>query len=228
MRNLNFRLPGIPLSPLLAAITTRREAPQSVVVHDDAAKPDHTTVQSGAYYLLAEDSPPQAVLSQWLDESDLPPVNQWHSNGGGATVSVGRIVIDAHGSGGGDDYQTPKYEVEAGGGQGSLSVGYLLIDTPFVRVYPLVGLGGTGGGLDLTPEASNNGHRPHQSGWFALLLRGGIGAEFTLTFWRLRLYLTLRAGYFVPVFDVILGEGGDTSRLPRPFFRIALGTGWRH
>lgn len=228
MRKLNIKLPGVMFSPLLAAITTRRAAPQPVVIHDATAAPDHTTTQSGAYYLLAEDVPPQEVLSDWLDENDLPPVNQWSSNGGGATVSVGRVVIDAHGSGGGDDYHTPKYEVQAGGGQGSLSVGYLLVDMPFVRVYPLVGLGGTGGGLELHPVASNNGNRPHHSGWFALLLRGGIGAEFTVALWRLRLYLTLRAGYFVPIFDVIMGEGGDTSRLPRPFFRIALGTGWRH
>jgi hypothetical protein len=177
------------------------------------------------YAKLAETDSSRQDVNHWLAAEDHPQADQWHGGGGGGVVTVGRVVIDGQGSGGNDTYRSRTHQIETNGGQGAMQIGVLLLDTAFVRVYPLAGIGGTGGGVSLTPLASNNGAEPHRTGWFALLVSGGIGVDFRLPFWWLAVWIGLRVGYQLPAFNVQLGEGEEIGAHPRPFFRILMGTG---
>ena len=190
-------------------------------------KPQRTApkVAFGVYAKLAETDQSQQDANRWLAVENYPQAEQWRGGGGGGVVTVGKVVIDGHGAGGGDSYRSRNHEIETGGGHGAMQLGVLLIDTPFIRVYPLVGIGGTGGGVSLAPVASNNGSEPHRTSWIAMLVSGGIGADFRLPLGWLNVWIGLRAGYQVPTFNVQIGEGVEVGVQPRPFFRILLGTG---
>jgi hypothetical protein len=214
-----------PLSVLFGALRLA-EKPARARRQRPKARAADPRVSFGVYAKVAETDLSQDDVNHWLARQELPRADRWRGGGGGGLVTVGRVVIDGQGSGGGaDEYESTSHTIAASGGQGGMQIGVLVIDTPFARVYPLAGFGGTGGGVRLAPLASTNGSEPRDSGWFAMVLNGGIGVDFRLPLWWLSVWIGLRVGYQLPAFTVQFGEGADVSVRARPFFRVLIGTG---
>lgn len=74
---------------------------------------------------------------------------------GGGTYGIrkDRLLIEGSGEGGGTVLDRSEGQtVGAGMGRGSIAVGYMLLHTPGLRIYPLIGFGGGGGGAGSRPK----------------------------------------------------------------------------
>jgi hypothetical protein len=220
-----IRLLRSVLSLPFAALRLAEKPARIVRRQRPAANSTAPNVSFSVYAPIIETDQARQDTNRWLEAEVYPPPDQWRGGGGGGMVTVGKVVIDGHGSGGRNDDRRSSYKIEAGSGQGGMQIGVLLLDMPFVRVYPLMGIGGTGGEITLAPQASNNGSEPRRTGWFALMINGGIGADVRLSLRWLQLWIGLRMGYHVPALNVQIGAGEEIGVQARPFFRVLVGTG---
>ncbi len=186
------------------------------------------------------------------------PADQLFQIGGGLYGLRGRLLI------GGEGYALMGDEVSSTGGRetktlgaaGFFNLGYLVVDRPIVRAYPLLGLGGVhlsyriqeAGAVGLGPNVANPSfaqvlQSPGQrsvlsSAGFALSLGGGVDVTPVM---RRRangstygLLLGVRAGYqWTPVRDDwrlydIAVTGGPDDLLDGFFFRVSIGGSGRH
>ncbi len=161
------------------------------------------------------------AMTTWLKEQGLPRVHAMPGGGGGAAITAGRLVIDGCGGGAGDVEAIDGGELSYGGGYGAFDIGFIVAQNRFFRIYPLVGVGGMGGGAsrDMTAEDDSS----TSSGWGAALFRGGIGIDFMLKVWRVGVLVGLRFGYQSGAFHAQSGDGPEIDTPEGPFFRIIVG-----
>lgn len=100
--------------------------------------------------------------------------------GGGGYGQIGRLVVGGQGEGGGSTAEDAYLISSVGAGGGFGVFGWLLIDSAWLRVYPLVGVGGRGSGVSVRPK--NNTSRGVGLGTGGANLVAGIGLEVRLPF----------------------------------------------
>ena len=178
--------------------------------------------ETRAGYITAHDTAlaAQAVRS-WLAELAMPGVQKMRGGGGGALITTGRLVIDSSGYGGGSGHLTPAGEMSYGVGQGALDLGTILFENRFLRITPLLGVGGMGGGATCATEAGANERCGTQ--WVALLLRGGVGIDLILRVWRVGVLIGFRFGYQSASCHLQYGDGPEIGAPEGPFFRVVGG-----
>jgi hypothetical protein len=151
-------------------------------------------------------------------------------NGGGMLSKRGKLLIDSEGGGGGYLGEAGAHHIAYGGGFGFLNVGYL-IKTGWLRVYPLVGIGGGGMGLSLSEKSAIPPGEPLappenrvDAGMGGMMLNTGLGLEVKIG-GRLALVVGLRIGYMHRL--VTFGDQHVPGALGnRPYLRFTIGGGW--
>jgi hypothetical protein len=221
MRNQRW-LPG--LLRLVAGLPLAAVAPANA--EDDGSR--RRLTRSGGYFALEQNRFESESLNAWFDAQGHPLSQEaeGEGGGGGALMTFGRMVMDAGGSGVGGEEETASSELLFGYGMGHASVGYILAQDRLVRVYPLVGIGGAGGGLTITPRsgAETPAGEPDESEgeWGAALTTVGIGADLTLHVWRLGVVFGLRIGCYYGLLS--FSRNMDDVKPPTgPFVRLIVG-----
>ncbi len=178
--------------------------------------------ESLADYITVHDTAlaAQAVQS-WLAALNLPGAHEMRASGGGALITSGRLVMDGSGYGGGSGRQTLAGDTACGVGQVAFDLGLILFRNRWLRIYPLLGVGGMGGGATCQPPAGSDGRCGTQ--WAALLLRGGVGLDLTLRVWRVGLLIGFRFGYQSASRHLQCGNGPEIGVPEGPFFRVVVG-----
>lgn len=75
------------------------------------------------------------------------------SLGGGGHFSTDNLIIGGEGHGlMGGDVSSPDYRISAEGGYGFFNVGYVLFKNKSIIAYPLIGIGGGGASVRITPR----------------------------------------------------------------------------
>jgi hypothetical protein len=145
--------------------------------------------------------------------------------GGGGYFRVGSWMVGGEGGGGGADIKKRHYVTHAGEGGGSGSLGYVVYEDETMRVYPMLAIGGGGGGVSVE-DTRKEDRRPRKN-WPAAgtggpLLRFGVGFEYRLPVWgAVGLTVGLHAGLTITPLRLrwISRNLGD-KKLPRsPFVR---------
>ena len=134
------------------------------------------------------------------------------ANGGGFSGRAGRFLIETGGSGGGTLKNENGYQLAAGSGQGGVNLGFVLKGGSGLRIYPLVGIGGQGGGFSVKDET---GKALVNSGLADFIYNAGLGIDFKIG-WRVGFIFGVRIG-----FDAPLNTGQHI-----PFTRYIVGFGW--
>lgn len=210
---------GVLLSALLLGAAVWRRHDPADDEADDAHNDDDS---SGAgwgvtgYYAAEDLAPMRLALTEWLERYSIVYKSELASGGGGATFSRGRLVFDAGGGGFGNKPEVDN-DVTFGGGQGGVGVGLALIQNRLLRVYPLVGFGGMGGGVD-----NADGDVP-KGGWYSAFFSTGLGIDLRLTLWRVGLLVGLRIGYRHDVMNAQFADGVAFEQPRGPFIRFVIG-----
>ena len=212
----------------MSTLWHKMRAKSSGAARVQAAKPKPEPQREGkaqesvAGYVTVQDTTlaAQAVQS-WLAALGMPGVQEMHGGGGGALISAGRLIIDSSGYGGGSGRQTPAGDTACGVGQGAFDLGMVLFRNRWLRIYPLLGVGGMGGGATCQPPAGSDGRCGTQ--WVAMLLRGGVGLDLTLRVWRVGLLIGFRFGYQSASRHLQCGDGPEIGAPEGPFFRVVGG-----
>jgi hypothetical protein len=174
----------------------------------------------GGYYTLLEAPALDKEIVHASLESQGFVISQdlEQGGGGGMLLQRGRLVVDTGGAGtSGEDVNGRSYEF--GGGQ--LGLGLIFIQTGFMRVYPLVGVGGVSFSGEL-PQASGDEAEvadSAQAGAGAGLVTAGLCVDFRLKFWRFSVMVGLRMGFGAVLGAAIPGTGVSS----RSFFRVVVG-----
>lgn len=180
------------------------------------------------YYAIEDTSYTRQAVQAWLAEQDIPAPERLRGGGGGMTASWGRLLLDAGGSGMGDTQTTGGKQYSFGGGQGYFAVGVALVKRRTLRIYPLIGIGGLGGGLDVKDGAAGvQAGRGKGSGWGAGLWTTGFGIDFVPGIWRLGLLFGLRVGYNYGLISAQVGDGRNIHPPTGPYVRLVIGWGIR-
>ena len=177
---------------------------------------NHESASNGsvsAYYALEQSTSDMDTVQRWLRDHDIDPDTSTQGGGGGMLWSVDRLVVDVGGQGAGsDDTETGSF----GYGVGHVSAGIALYNGRWLRIYPLVGIGGMGAGLERTADDEAEAE---SSGWGTMLVNGGLGLDFTLRLWRIGLVVGLRMGFYAGLVGAL-----ETEEQPSgPFFRVIVG-----
>jgi hypothetical protein len=98
--------------------------------------------------------------------------------GGGGYGQIGRLIIGGQGEGGGSVSEDAHLISRVGMGSGMSLFGWLFIDSAWLRVYPLIGVGGRGAGLSVRPK--NNTSRGVGLGAAGANVVIGVGVEVRL------------------------------------------------
>ncbi len=179
------------------------------------------------------------MLVDWLTEQGVS-VPAYLKGEGGSTITLGRLVLDGSGQGSGHTVEQDGRTITVGAGAGEVAVGLILYQNRFVRVYPLVGAGGMGGGTGEPPrldDASANapevpadeseGDAPRSKTdtpmWFMILLHAGLGIDLTLPLWVFKLVIGVRVGLQSDPISVQIGGGQAATGCSGPFFRVITG-----
>jgi len=172
------------------------------------------------YYTLENARVDTADAEEKLSKAGYPPVGEWQGGGGGFMTVKDKLVIEGSGYGEGSQTAVGDYETHAGQGHGGAAVGYILKETRLFRLYPLIGMGGGGGGIAVS-DAAQRSKPAFEIGGGSALLWAGIGVDLCLPLVsRLRLIVGLRAGVQIPV-------GGDKAYRYRGIFtRWNIGIEW--
>lgn len=187
------------------------------------ATPERSKRQAAlaGYTALQDTTLRLADVRPWLEGMGVPGAACLRGGGGGALLTAGRLALEGSGSGSGGIHQAEGKTASYGVGQGALDLGVMVVQKRFLRVYPLIGVGGMGGGVSV--RSSEGEGASDSTGWGSLLLRGGIGIDLVLRVWRVGVMIGLRVGYQSAAFHVQQGEGPE---LPAPtgwFFRVVTG-----
>ena len=150
--------------------------------------------------------------------------------GGGGYSQIGRLVVGGQGEGGGSTAEDAYLISSVGSGGGFGVFGWLLIDSAWLRVYPLVGVGGRGSGVSVRPK--NNTSRGVSLGSGGANLVAGVGLEVRIPFSRsFRPMIGAQIGW---QWQPAGGWQGDLSVEPEelglrptsaPYMRVLIGLG---
>ncbi|MBN1680282.1 MAG: hypothetical protein JW966_08310 [Anaerolineae bacterium] len=194
-------------------------------------------------YAALKDGSDAAQLSErWLHQMDQTVPDSWRSRGGGGVMmSLGRVVLDVGGGGGGGESQNETHQLTAGYGSGYAHVGCVLFQNGFLRIFPLMGPGGMGGGADIHPKpgasvdaitlSGSNGkdsslaeRELDETYWMAAQFGVGLGIDIRLKLGPFGLLVGLRMGYLTGVFSSERSENAEPVLPPSgPFFRVISG-----
>ncbi len=97
-----------------------------------------------------------------LEEKGYPVVDTGYvvNGGGGYKYLNDHLIIGGTGEGGGDAITSGKYSIVSGNGSGFGFLGYVLRPFRWIRVYPLIGVGGGGGKQMVFEPQENNPYIP--------------------------------------------------------------------
>lgn len=162
-------------------------------------------------YYTAFEAPESAMseMQTLLEDQGYQFSQAPQGGGGGLLLKYRRLVIDANGLGmGGVDDNKSAFNY----GQGSLSLGYTLAQKAFLRIYPLVGIGGAGG---VTTTHTDDGGIESAEVSNAMI-NLGLGIDFQIKFWRLGALVGLRLG-------VRLRGKSESEWYPQPYLNVITG-----
>ena len=133
------------------------------------------------------------------------------SNGGGFLGRSGRLLVESGGLGGGTQEDELGYQLSAGSGQGGVNLGFILKGGSGLRIYPMVGIGGHGGGLLIRDDS---GEAIINSGLADVIYNTALGIDFKIG-WRVGFIIGARIGVTSPL----------NSHERKPFTRFVIGFG---
>lgn len=167
-----------------------------------------------SYFAVDDMSRMRVAVSDWIERRGETHPCDLKSSGGGATLPAGPLLIDIGASGIRDRYHDRHQEHTFRGGTGTVSLGLPVINARGLRIYPLVGAGGTGGRLER--EESN-------PGWVSLFFTTGIGIDLRITLLFFKVVIGLRAGYRHEFTNLQFGDGPEFEQPAGPFLRVIIG-----
>jgi hypothetical protein len=171
---------------------------------------------ASSYYAWGDTTRQRQAMHDWFADQRHPLPHDLPTNGGGMMLTRGRWVLDAGGEGTGRHEQRDDGQLSLGYGQGRLDAGFMLVKTRWLRVFPLAGIGGAGGGVEFQPTGDDA--PPIETNVGTFTVNGGLGIDLTLRVWRVGLMIGMRLGYN---YNVI--HNGDALPTDGPFFRIVIG-----
>jgi len=98
--------------------------------------------------------------------------------GGGGYGQIGRLIIGGQGEGGGGTSEDAHLISRVGTGSGSSLLGWLVIDSDWLRVYPLISVGGRAPAVSVRPK--NNSSQGVGLGTGGANVVAGVGIEVRL------------------------------------------------
>lgn len=176
-------------------------------------KPKRKIVHVMGYYALEDGKDDVQMVKEWFEKRHYGLNTQ--IRGGGAMVSLGHLVIDSHGHGVGDDEMGISY----GFGRGSVQVGRIMLQNRYIRLYPLIGIGGAGLSVENSPDVEG------VTAWGSMIGTVGLGVDVRLKVWRFGMVIGVRAGYYRTL--LVSPDAQQEGVLPasRPFVRLIIGLG---
>jgi hypothetical protein len=178
------------------------------------------------YFSLGQDTIDSSTASYKFAARGLPVINGSYTavGGGGYRDVSDRLLVGGMGEGGGEVLNGNDFKVDSGGGSGFSVIGWILRPLPFMRIYPLVGVGGGGGGVSMIDETDSGATLQKQlmvsTGGMRILT--GIGAELRIG-WRYGFIIGIQAGYRFA--DMSYEIPGATGASAVPFRRVTMGVG---
>lgn len=82
---------------------------------------------------------------------NIPDFDVAWFQGGGGYGKINRLLIGGWGAGGSASFESSYAKAEVSVGGGGFEMGYAVIELPFLRCYPLLGFGGWGTTIKITP-----------------------------------------------------------------------------
>src|SRR5690606_37498055 len=119
-----------------------------------AAQAPRSTRGGAGFFMLGESSIKNANTVEWALKSRSYPAPDFNgiTSGGGGYFQVGRLLIGGSGEGTNARAENDIHQSAIGAGSGMGSVGWLLFERGGLRVYPLIGAGGSGAGIRVQPK----------------------------------------------------------------------------
>lgn len=174
------------------------------------------------YYALEDISAILSAANVKLAAQGVNPLHEFEGGGGGMVVSVGPLVFDTGGTGGTSTIPSEGGVTEVSFGMGHLSFGPTLLQNRLWRVYPLVGIGGTGGTVENKAKTEGTEEtKPAESSWGGFVMSMGLAIDFTLQLWMIGVLIGIRIGYYYSPVNV--GVNMSEAEQKRPFFRLIIG-----
>ncbi len=141
---------------------------------------------------LDDTAPLRLALGEWLERNGYPYTKELRAEGGHVTLALGRWVLDSGGCAVQDARphtpQVPAYHAE----RGELALGRTWLQTSFLRVFPLVGLGGLASRLQ--QEGAEDAPTA-RSRWVQAFLSVGLGVDLRLSLGRVAVLVGLRLSF---------------------------------
>ena len=152
------------------------------------------------------------------------------SYGGGGYGQRGRLIFDGDGDGGGGAPrgEDERCQTSLGAGFGGGQVGFALINATWLKIYPLIGVGG--GGQGFSAFASPADDLTVHTGSYGVDALFGLGVELRLPLSRrVRPLLGFRVGCRYALTRLHFGEESGFQLPPQkravPFFHLLVGLG---
>lgn len=146
------------------------------------------------------------TIAQIEAKGYMPPLDTFlTSGGGGGTIRKNGVYIGGSGQGGGNLLMETEQFVSAGGGSGSMDIGYMIRPVGWLRFYPFFGVGGAGNGIIATELSDDEPSQPimtddtittSQIEFLSALV--GVGFEVKIG-GRVGLTLGMRLGWWQPL-----------------------------
>ena len=96
----------------------------------------------------------EAAAKFLIDHAIPPPAISYMTQGGGVYgIRLGRFMTELSGNGGSAETTSGDYRQAVGSGQGFMNAGFLIKRGSYIRLYPLVGVGGN---VDAITETQKN------------------------------------------------------------------------
>ncbi len=190
-----------------------------------------STRGGASFLMLGESSLNNASTVEWALKSRGYPAPEFNgvSSGGGGYFQVGRLLIGGSGEGTNARAENDIHQSAVGAGSGMANVGWLLLERGGLRVYPLIGAGGSGTGMSVQPKNRTSQGVSITGGGANIL--AGVGVEFRLRITKsFAPLIGVRIGVMLSTPTKWNGMGFDPSELSEsqrlaPYFRLMLGTG---
>jgi hypothetical protein len=146
--------------------------------------------------------------------------------GGGGYGQRGRLILGGFGGGGGMQAEDEHVQDSLGDGFGGAQVGFALINTRWLKLYPLVGAGGSGQAFSV--GLLSGGSKTASMGSYGAYILAGVGVELRLPLSRhMRPVIGFRAGWRYSLAERAFGisPGLPPRRRGEPFFHLLFGFG---
>lgn len=179
----------------------------------------HTKSDEGVGFYSVSQETSSAISDELAEQGYKVPEQSWFQHGGGGYTTVGRLIVGGEGNGGGSVHSSAENEIGYGSGLGFFTVGWLLT-SGWIRIYPLLGLGGAGAGANIRTDTDETAQlMPSQDTKSTILQLGTLNPGISLSLgFELRLFrfvLGIRMGYvFTPL---------DEKHKGKPYMRMILG-----